>query len=145
MHFCTSFNNNIAKRHPLLWGVAVFFAQFFWDVNANVVANLIAPVVQEHIVANNDKPTKELVSDIKKIPSCIGREIETSQLRFVIHQNVFLYDKAKKSVIIEQLKLGQILKVIHKDKNWLEVSYIDADGESVHGWILTRYTARFIK
>jgi hypothetical protein len=139
------FFNELAKGHPFGFALAAFFLGICYDVAINVTANIVASKVQEKLIDSSSKPTVELVADIMKIPACELSDLETAQLRFVTNHNVFLYEKPKMSVVVERVKFSQVLVVLQKNKNWLEVSYKDADGEELRGWVLTRYTARFIK
>jgi uncharacterized protein YgiM (DUF1202 family) len=49
-----------------------------------------------------------------------------------------------KSQIIARASLGQVVTIIRKNKNWIQVGYNDRDtDEPVIGWVLTRYTELF--
>lgn len=49
-----------------------------------------------------------------------------------------------KSRAVHTLKFGQVIKVIHKDRNWTLVEY-ERDEDVIRGWVFTRYISRFKK
>jgi hypothetical protein len=41
--------------------------------------------------------------------------------------------------------LGQVVTVLSKNKNWIEIMYEYDNGEIMHGWVFTRYTTKFVR
>ncbi|CAI1608350.1 Bacterial SH3 domain [Serratia marcescens] len=124
--------------------IAMFFFTFFLpnliDVINGVVVNLITPVVQEYL-DGSDKSEKGKVHDIKKL---VTMDVDKSQVRFITKDLVYLREKpSKKSSVIDELTLGQVVTVKSKVKNWIEISYKYESGEIVNGWVFTSYTAKF--
>ncbi len=119
--------------------INVFLAQ----VNS-ISANLLTPIVEnylESIVASD----REKVKGIKKIPLSIG-SVDTDGLRFITGNNVRLrINPSTNSEIIDGLVLGQVVTVLSKKRNWIEVMYEYENGESISGWVFTRYTAKFVQ
>ena len=119
--------------------INVFLAQ----VNS-ISANLLTPIVEnylESIVASD----REKVKGIKKIPLSLG-SVDTDGLRFITGNNVRLrINPSTNSEIIDELVLGQVVTVLSKNRNWIEVMYEYENGESISGWVFTRYTAKFVQ
>ena len=68
--------------------------------------------------------------------------VELGRLRFISGDNVRLRaGPSTKTKILDELTLGQVVTVISKKRNWIEVEY--EDGEYFHGWVFTRYTSKF--
>lgn len=138
-----SFVNVFRNLPPLVQ--AIFFYLlinvFLAQVNS-ISANLLTPVVEnylESIVASD----RDKIKAIKKIPSSQGN-VDTDGLRFITGNNVRLRIKpSTNSEIIDELVLGQVVTVLSKNRNWIEVMYEYEDGESISGWVFTRYTANF--
>ena len=85
------------------------------------------------------------IKEIKKIPLTLS-DVNTDALRFIKGNNLRL--RASPSInseIYDELILGQVVTVLSKQKNWIEVMYEYEDGESISGWVFTRYTEKFIK
>ncbi len=49
-----------------------------------------------------------------------------------------------KSRAVHTLEFGQIIKIIHKDRNWTLVEYKN-DENVIRGWVFTRYISKFKK
>lgn len=126
---------------PFVQSIIIFiFMQTIWPMFINVASALITPHVERMI--NGSKLSTDQVRVIKKLPASQGIDIEN--LRFVTRNNVKLRAKAStKSEVLDELVVGQVVTVLGKKKNWAEVVYRYDDGQSLHGWILTTYTARF--
>jgi len=123
--------------------IIFFFLQIFLPQLNNISSNILTPYVEE-IIGTSDRTDKEIVKEIKKIPaSYIG--IDISKLRFITGSNVRLRQKpSTTSQIIDELDIGQIVEVLNKKKNWIQVKVIYEEGHLV-GWVFTRYTAKFKK
>lgn len=108
------------------------------------VLYLIVPAIEEYR-ENNSKPKNEQIKDIKKIPSSVC-DIDISDCRLITGDNVRLRSEAsRKSIILHELFVGDLVTVLLKKKNWIKVSFIDEEGVEHTGWVFTRYTAKFGK
>ncbi|WP_362816913.1 SH3 domain-containing protein [Aeromonas dhakensis] len=47
--------------------------------------------------------------------------------------------------IYDELISWQVVTVLNKRRNWIEVMHEYEDGEPMSGWVFTRYTAKFVK
>ncbi|URZ15483.1 hypothetical protein [Clostridium felsineum] len=92
------------------------------------------------------KIKKPIYSEIKKqVNNKYIRSTVISNYRFVNTNslNVRVSDSMK-SYSIYKLKLCQVVKIIHKNKNWTRIEYENEDGSIViRGWVNTRYISRF--
>ena len=60
--------------------------------------------------------------------------------------NVRTKPSIRKSKVIGQLHLGNIVEIIDKRKNWIKILYLDKKNDiSIKGWVFTRYTRKFEK
>lgn len=140
-----SFVNIFKNLPPLVQAIFYYLLinVFLAQVNS-ISANLLTPIVENYlesmIASDRDK-----VKGIKKIPFSLGN-VDTDGLRFITGNNVRLRIKpSTNSEIIDELVLGQVVTVLSKNKNWIEVMYEYKDGESISGWVFTRYTANFVQ
>lgn len=132
------------KIPPVIQAVIIFFfLQFFLPQINNIISLVLNPYIQK-IIATSDKTSKELVKEIKQVPaSSFG--IEVSKLRFITGNNVRLRQKnSTNSQVIDELEIGQIVEVVSKKKNWIQVK-VSYEEEVLIGWVFTRYTAKFKK
>jgi hypothetical protein len=132
------------KIPPVIQAVIIFiFLQFFLPQVNNVISLVLNPYIQE-IISDSDKTTKEIVKEIKQMPaSSFGADL--SKIRFITGTNVRLRQKnSTNSQVIDELEIGQIVEVISKKKNWIQVK-VTYEEEVVIGWVFTRYTAKFKK
>jgi hypothetical protein len=131
---------------PPLAQVILFFLllNVFLPIINSISANLLTPMV-EHYLQDNNLTNREKVKEIKAIPLYLNG-VDTSGLRFITGNNVRLRaEPSTKSEILDELVLGQVVTILSKDRNWIEVMYKYDDGEVMSGWVFTRYTARFVK
>jgi uncharacterized protein YgiM (DUF1202 family) len=110
----------------------------------NISANLITPYVQKYLQTEN-LSDKEKIKKIKKV-KIENSIIEINQLRFITGNNVRLRSgPSTRTEILDELSLGQVVTVISKKRNWIEVEYEYDEGEYLRGWVFTTYTAKFKK
>lgn len=141
----------IFNKLPTILQIIIFsffmrFIDFAYDVSANIVANLATPYIQQIIEDNSKKSNTDKIRIIKKTPSkIIDTKIDTSHLRFITAKNglnVRSAPSTKQSKIKDTIRLGKIVEVLDKRKNWVKISY-KIDDKVIKGWVFTRYTKRF--
>ena len=124
--------------------LAMFFLQIFLPQLNSISANLLTPVVTNYL-SQSVQTDREKVKNIKTLPRKI-EGVDTTNLRFITGNNVRLRaDSSINSSIMDEMVLGQVVTVHSKNKNWIEISYEYENGLSMHGWVFTRYTSRFVK
>jgi len=112
-------------------------------ITQNVAANLLTPHV-EQLIQDSDKPEQQKLKEIQRLPLKLD-SIETNGLRFITAEHLRLRQgPSTKSQVVDDLRQGQIVTVVSKERNWIEVRYEYEDGEVVTGWVFTRYTSRFV-
>ena len=90
---------------------------------------------------------QEVVRKVKKQISITYRYAEIKRFRFV---KVNILNVRRKPTIksekIDELYLGQVVRIIQKKRNWSLVEYSDTTTDEVcSGWVFTRYLERFRK
>ena len=133
----------ILKNSPSLFQMVLFFIFidiFLAQVN-NISANLLTPVIKSYL-SGSESTSREKIKDIKRLPLRV--DVLTNDLRFITGDNVRLRkESSTKSDILDELVLGQVVTVLSKNKNWIEIMYEYKDGEIMRGWVFTRYTTNF--
>jgi uncharacterized protein YgiM (DUF1202 family) len=139
-----SLTSVFANLPPLVQAVFFFILlQVFLPQLNSISANLLTPVVESYLQGNN-LTDREKVKEIKGIPVHLSG-VATEGLRFITGNNVRLRSgPSTNSEILDELLLGQVVTVLSKDRNWIEVTYKYGDGETMSGWVFTRYTAKFV-
>lgn len=140
-----SFFTVFSKLHPTVQTFLCFliFHVILQQLNS-ISANLLTPKV-ESLLESNKAPDREKIREIKQIPLSLS-EVNTNHLRFITGNNVRLRaHPSTKSEILDELAFGQIVTVLSKERNWIEVTYEYENGEILSGWVFTRYTAKFVK
>ena len=133
-------------RTPATLKLIILFILFYiaYPISMNISANLITPIVQEYLF-KVDLSEKEKIKEIKNIKT-ENPDIETDELRFITGNSVRLRSgPSTKTEILDELSLGQVVKVVSKKRNWIEVEYEYEEGEYLRGWVFTTYTAKFKK
>ena len=141
----TKFSDVFAKIPLQVQMIIIFiFMQIILPHINNISANLITPYVNEYLLSSH-ATDKNKIKEICKI-NLDNPVLEMNKLRFITRNNVILRSgPSTKAEIIDELCLGQVITVLSKKRNWIEVQYIYQDNEILHGWVFTRYTARFKK
>ena len=130
---------NLIKTLFLFLILNVFLSQ----INS-ISANLLTPMVESYLMINK-LSSREKINSIKRLPLTIDK-VDTQSLRFITGNNVLLRKShSRKSEIIDEMTLGQVVTVLSKKRNWIEIKYEYDDGEVLQGWVFTRYTAKFKK
>lgn len=139
-----SFISSFLRVHPTIQLVIIFiFLQIFLPQVNNITSNILTPYVQE-IILTSDKTSKGLVKEIKNI-STSSFGIDVSNYRFITGTDVRLRQRpSTNSRALDELDIGQIVEVISKKKNWIQVK-VTYEDEELTGWVFTRYSSRFKK
>ncbi|WP_182073895.1 MULTISPECIES: SH3 domain-containing protein [unclassified Serratia (in: enterobacteria)] len=117
-----------------------FLAPILRDTTTGVAVNIITEIVQGYLSSESGNDSEK----IKKIKSLPLTSIDKSNVRFITKNFVNLRDGPSiKHNVIDELVLGQVVSVVSKNKNWIEVEVKCEDGQAVTGWVFTRYTERF--
>ncbi|EAT16739.1 SH3 domain-containing protein [Desulfuromonas acetoxidans] len=132
-------NNTNTRAVAILLALLIHFIipqinNIFYDIAKNVSNDI-----------KSEKTTKrDKLNEIDRAISASG--IRTDTLRIVTVNNLRLRASPNKnSSIINKLQLGQLVMVISKKKNWIEIQYTCSDTEIYQGWVFTRYTTRLKK
>lgn len=133
---------SLEKLPALAKVFTLMFNKIFFILFMGISVNLLTPIVENYL-ENNNLSDREKIRDVKKLPSFL-LGVRTSDLRFITNNNIIVREKPSvKSKILAELMLGQVITVLSKERNWIEVIYEYENGESVIGWVFTRYTSRF--
>lgn len=133
------------KLHPFVQAVLFYFLMhvFLPQINS-ISANLLTPIVENYL-EKRELTEREQIRHIRNLPLSFD-DVNTDGLRFITANNVRLRaEPSTKSDILDEMVLGQVVTVLSKKKNWIEVMYKYKDGESLSGWVFNRYTAKFVK
>ncbi|MDP4537477.1 SH3 domain-containing protein [Alkalimonas collagenimarina] len=130
---------------PLVQAIFLFIIlQVLLPQVNSISANFLTPVIESYLQGNN-LTNREKVKEIKEIPVYLN-DVTTEGLRFITGNNVRLRSEpSTKSEILDELLLGQVVTILSKDRNWIEVTYSYGDGKTMSGWVFTRYTAKFVR
>ena len=141
----SDFNNVfLGGSETLRFIILSIVLHFFLPQFNSIAANLLTPIVESYL-ENNGKQDRQKIKEIKTIPRLLS-DVDVSNLRFITGNNVRLRaTPSTKADIYDELALGQIVILLTKEKNWVEVVYEYENGDSITGWVSARYTEKFIK
>ena len=127
---------------------ACFVKDVVRDVAVEIAVDLLKPIVLEKIEDYFGSTDREKINAIKNIPkdkSKKTKDINTNGIRFITRDETLLRKKPSvSSAILDEVELGQIVKILSKRRNWIEIEYHHESGEIMTGWVFTRYTKRFV-
>lgn len=140
-----SFIQILKRLPPVFQSLLIYFLIniFLSQVNS-ISANLLTPIVESYL-SGSESPNREKIKDIKRLPQILD-EVTTDSLRFITANDIRLREApSTKSDILDEIALGQVVTVLSKNRNWIEIMYEYENGETMHGWVFARYTAKFAR
>ena len=125
------------------WAVLTFVVMVIWPIMLAVAANLVTPSVEEYL---HGKPAQQQcvqVREIKKLPMAeLG--VELRDYRFSKTKRLVLRETPSvRASQLGVLSFGQVVAVVSVKRDWTEVVYEYGDGETISGWVFTRYLEKF--
>ncbi|CCN38205.1 conserved hypothetical protein [Vibrio nigripulchritudo SO65] len=132
---------NTFKKLPVFF---LLFLKYLFNciVMPLFVAVCLQPLLAEYL-QNNSEPRRVQKSAIKKLPQKAGIEI-TAVNRFISGDGVRLRSSSSiKSEVISNLRFGQLVYVLEKERSWIKVAVPQKDGNTLEGWVFNEYTERF--
>ena len=120
----------------------VIFHHVLWPIIIGVIINtIITPYIDQF---KSGKETKqETIKNIKSIPH---DELDLTNICFInVNRLSLRIEPNKKSEVLDQLHFGQIVIIMSKQPHWIEIHYISKNGDTMRGWIYSRYTSKFEK
>jgi hypothetical protein len=136
---------NILSRCPpwLKWALIVLLVQVVLPHMNGISVNLITPHVEQYLHQSPAVPQRQQVKEIRKL-SMGELGVELRDYRFVTTSTLALRANANgKSAQVGTLQLGQVVAVVSSKRDWTEVVYEYGDGQTISGWVFTRYTEKF--
>ena len=146
---------SIKSKNPIIIFLIVTFLiapfyEYYLDCTKGLI-NTKIETVKADAKAENDK--SKIIKDIKK-EVAKGVELNCNQdknIKSALNEYRFVtidclnvrVNTSTKSKIIYNLKFGQTIRVLNKDKNWTLIEYTDDENVYVKGWVYTRYISRF--
>lgn len=129
----------LKKAHPAIQKYFLFiFNKIFFPILLSIAANIITPSAELY--------KKEKINHINDNILISTRSIKVDNVRFISGNNVYLRKSSSvDSNVLDTTKSGQVVTVISKRKNWIEVEYKNENDEIMHGWVFTRYTKKLVK
>ena len=104
---------------------------------------VINPIADYYIKDTIDANTKRSIpKEIRKITSfSYDHTVNISRLKIVIATKLHVRNKnSVKSEIVGVLRIGAVVGVIEKKRNWCLISWVDKEsGTSLQGWVFSRY------
>ncbi|STB71355.1 SH3 domain-containing protein [Clostridium baratii] len=137
-------------KHPIIVMFLVIFIfssiqSYIDDIGKGIIKSSIIAVqanesnikinkeIKDNVVKNIDKEAK----NNKEYILNIYRFVNTNSLSVRVRNNT-------KSNKIYELKYGDVVKILKKNKNWSFIEY-EEDEAQIRGWVFTRYISRFGK
>jgi hypothetical protein len=138
-----SFVKAFSKLSPVIQSILVYILLYLLlPVAQNIIANLVTPHVEKLI----SDPVITEREKVKQLKAFNFDELGISNLRFVTIEHLLLRESpSTKSKIMDELRFGQVVTMLNKQRNWMEISYAYEDGKIMRGWVFSRYTAKFQK
>jgi len=149
------FVNQIKTKYPIMYFIFVFLV--LPPIQDGVIAGatqLINGVTTPIIEQAQTTDYKVIEKNIKiEVNATLNINVESKDVRdellkiygYVSTDKLIMRQTNKvKSKALHTLEFGQVVRIIHKDRNWTLVEY-ESEGDSIQGWVFTRYISKFKK
>lgn len=127
------------RQHPVVAKILIYI---LIPIIINVVTSSYFTTSNSTWSQHNKVVTRQIK---KKVQSVRPAPEFYSQYRFIAVN--ILNVRASNRIdgpLIGKLYLGQVVRVICKDRNWIKVEYTNEEMDTqIRGWVLTRYTSKF--
>lgn len=145
--------NRFKMKYPvvfylIIWLVLSPIQSAITDEVLNLIKGTTVPIIQQVKTADYKYVEKNIKIDVNNI---LNVNIESNDVkddllkvfRYVSTDKLIMRQSNRvKSRVIYTLEFGQVVKVIHKDRNWSLVEY-ENDEDVIRGWVFTRYISKF--
>jgi len=156
-----SFPQNLANiflkfktLHPIAFFLFIFLIFSPIQERYNEFANkIINEAIQRYHLTKLENVAVKKGSIINSINDEVIKRVNQENVRKEIFNNYrivfteYLNVRSGQSIktkIIAKLHLGQLVRIIRKERNWSLIEYTDEDCEiCIRGWVFTRYLKRF--
>lgn len=149
------FINRFKTKNPVL---AILIVMFVFspvqaainDTMRDLVKGVTTPIVEQ--AQTNDYKVIEKNMKIE-VNNTLIINVESKDVRdefmkiygYVSTEKLVMRQTNKvKSNALYTLEFGQVVRIIHKDRNWTLVEY-ESEGNPIQGWVFTRYISKFKK
>lgn len=149
------FANKLKSKYPLIF---VMFMMFIYspmqsaidDAILSTIKGITTPIVEQ--AQTNDYKVIEKNMKIE-VNNTLIINVESKDVRdefmkiygYVSTDKLIMRQTNKvKSKALHTLEFGQVVRIIHKNRNWTLVEY-EGDEDTIQGWVFTRYISRFKK
>ena len=149
------FINRFKTKNPVLVILIVMFVfspvqAAINDAMRDLVKGVTTPIVEQ--AQTNDY--KVIEKNMKtEVNNTLIINVESKDVRdefvkiygYVSTEKLVIRQTNKiKSRALHTLEFGQVVRIIHKDRNWTLIEY-ESDEVAVQGWVFTRYITKFKK
>lgn len=149
------FANKFKVKYPAIFYLILVFV---WspiqsainDEVLNIIKGTTAPIVREVKTTNYNRVEKNIKIEVNNV---LNINIESKEVKDDVFKK-FGYVATDKLVMrqgngiktkpVYTLEFGQVVKIIHKNRNWTLVEY-EIDENFIQGWVFTRYISKFKK
>jgi hypothetical protein len=109
---------------------------FYWFI----FTICFGPFVEKYWMSRFPMNKQEIVKQVQKSYVVQNYDShELAQLRIVTEEIRVRAFKSKHARVIRRLYLGQVVRILRKDRKWVEVEFIDSEGNTQKGWLFNRY------
>lgn len=125
------------------WAVFKFILVVVWPIMLGVPTTFVA----QHVLQNlQGEPVQQQCVQVRKIKKLPMEEIgvELRDYRFSKAKSLVLRETPNaRAAQLGVLSFGQVVAVVSVKRDWTEVVYEYGDGETISGWVFTRYLEKF--
>lgn len=149
------FVNKIKTKYPIMFFIFLYF--IFPPIQDGVIGGVTqlikgttAPITEQTQITDYKAVEKNIKIEVN---NTFNINIESKDIRDKLLK-IYGYVSTDELVIrksnrinsraLYTLEFGQVVRIIHKDRNWTLVEY-ESDEDTIRGWVFTRYVSRFRK
>lgn len=115
----------------------LYLAIIFRSIIEQTIANILSSVIKSEFIGQETSFTKKKAEQVISDSELYDK----TKFRLIIAHQLHVRDEPTiNSPVVDTLKKGNIVLVLSKNKNWIEIGYKSSKNEFITGWVFTRYT-----
>jgi len=149
------FANKLKEKYPLIFMIFMMFVyspvqSIIDDAVLDLIRGTTEPIIQQAQTTDYKVIEKAIKFEVN---NALSINIESPDVKdeliktygYVSTDSLIMRQSNKvKSRALHTLEFGQVVKIVHKDRNWTLVEY-ETDEDVIRGWVFTRYISKFKK
>lgn len=135
--------SKLPREYRYYLALIALFMGFIIENALSSVIDFYIKKALESIHVSRELTPRENIKFVRSLE--IGNYVDVIDYRFVTLDNLSLFDRpSTKAHVIYNFSINNVVILLEKKRNWTKVAFTGAEQGYLTGWLLTRYTKKFM-